>query len=153
MCLGLYRHSWTSLPTPFTSAQQLSERTVLSSCKHRDSIKPTSWTLQVTMAKQPECLTLPLSHLVNGSSRSCTSLLCAEKGVKLVLSAVVRTNEYESMEQMPGDDDGSCAGQQVFTRAFHLALSSSKSSPHLPILPRFFRIHFNPLAPEFSFKF
>jgi hypothetical protein len=28
---GLYRRSWTSLPTPFVSAQRLSERTVLSS--------------------------------------------------------------------------------------------------------------------------
>jgi hypothetical protein len=26
---GLYRRSWTSLPTPFISAQRLSERTVL----------------------------------------------------------------------------------------------------------------------------
>jgi hypothetical protein len=76
------------------------------------------------------------------------------KKIKLVLGEMVRTNGSpwsRFLEMIIGPElinsfptfNATRRSFTVIRRAFHLALYSAKSSPHLSSLPCFFEIHFN----------
>ena len=95
-----------------------------------------------------------MSDPVNESYRSCTSLHYTEENKTGTVKwlELMKISPWSRFLEMIIDPelvnnfltfDEMQRSFTVFTRAFHLALYSAKSSPHLSILHCFFEIHFN----------